>query len=188
MAKLTLSLCLCFLLYLSPPLFSEETNLTLKRVVDGDTLLLSNGERVRLIGVDTPEIHPSKKFDRVLSKKGADKEKILKQGYEAKKFVQQVLRNKRVRLQFDPTNQSIQNRDRYGRLLAYVYFDPILYENPPPWLEDFYNSDLYQSGFLNGLLVYSGLGEAYTRFPFKYKKDFRNYENLAKSEGWGIWE
>jgi len=35
-----------------------------KRIVDGDTLLLANGGRVRLIGLDTPEAHKSKKLHR----------------------------------------------------------------------------------------------------------------------------
>ena len=38
--------------------------LIVKRVIDGDTLLLGNGERVRLIGIDTPEVHESGKLYR----------------------------------------------------------------------------------------------------------------------------
>jgi len=41
-----------------------EDYYTVKRVVDGDTLLLKNGQRIRLIGVDTPEVHVSKKLYR----------------------------------------------------------------------------------------------------------------------------
>ena len=37
------------------------------KVVDGDTLVLSNGEKIRLIGVDTPEIaHPSSRITALL--------------------------------------------------------------------------------------------------------------------------
>ena len=35
---------------------TEETGSLVTRVIDGDTVELSNGERVRLIGIDTPEI------------------------------------------------------------------------------------------------------------------------------------
>jgi len=54
-----LSPTIVFLLLFTP--FSDAKNLTCTRVVDGDTIILSNGERVRLIGVDTPETkHPKK--------------------------------------------------------------------------------------------------------------------------------
>ncbi|MDD5596096.1 MAG: hypothetical protein PHY94_07650, partial [Candidatus Omnitrophica bacterium] len=37
----------------------DYSNIIVKRAVDGDTLVLENGERVRLIGIDTPELHES---------------------------------------------------------------------------------------------------------------------------------
>jgi len=76
---------------------------TVRRVVDGDTLVLENGERVRLIGVDTPEtVHPQKPVERF--------------GKQASAFTRRLLEGQRVRLKFDQ-----QRRDRYGRTLAYVY-------------------------------------------------------------------
>ena len=51
------------LLFLSIPLFSQSADFQIawvKRVIDGHTLLLFGGERVRLIGVDTPEVNESK--------------------------------------------------------------------------------------------------------------------------------
>ena len=54
-----LSPTIVFLLLFAP--FSDAKNLTCTRVVDGHTIILSNGERIRLIGVDTPETkHPNK--------------------------------------------------------------------------------------------------------------------------------
>ena len=73
------------------------------RVVDGDTIVLDGGERVRLIGVDTPEtVHPQKPVERF--------------GKEASAFTRRLLEGRRVRLAFDQ-----QRRDRYGRTLAYMY-------------------------------------------------------------------
>lgn len=43
---------------------SNYADILVKRVVDGDTLVLENGERVRLIGIDTPEMHESNKLYR----------------------------------------------------------------------------------------------------------------------------
>jgi micrococcal nuclease len=72
-------------------------------VIDGDTVQLSNGEEVRLIGVDTPETeHPHKPVQPF--------------GKEASAFTKQLVEGKEVRLEFD-----VQWRDKYRRLMAYVY-------------------------------------------------------------------
>jgi micrococcal nuclease len=89
------------------------------RAIDGDTLELAGGERVRLIGVDTPETkHPKKALERF--------------GAEASAFTSQLVAGKRARLEYDQ-----QRRDRYGRTLAYVF------------LEDgtFVNADIIRQGF-----------------------------------------
>jgi len=79
-----------------------------QRVVDGDTLLLGTGERVRLIGVDTPETKrpntPVQYF-----------------GKEATAFTKRVAEGKRIRLEYDQANAHIDHKDRYGRTLAYVF-------------------------------------------------------------------
>lgn len=78
----------------------EPTYLVTK-VVDGDTVELSNGEKVRLICIDTPEV-------------GED----LYQ--EAKDKLSLLLLNKRVILEKD-----VSETDRYGRLLRYVFIDDL---------------------------------------------------------------
>ncbi|MBI5729439.1 MAG: thermonuclease family protein [Candidatus Magasanikbacteria bacterium] len=73
------------------------------RVIDGDTIELETGEKVRYIGVDTPEtVHP-KKAAQCFGKEASNKNKELVTG-------------KKVRLVKD-----ISEVDRYGRLLRYVY-------------------------------------------------------------------
>jgi micrococcal nuclease len=82
------------------------------RVVDGDTIHVDAGgvdERVRLIGVDTPEV----------STFGGHKECF---GPQASMYTTSRLSGRRVRLVFD-----VELRDRYGRLLAYVYLGPELF-------------------------------------------------------------
>lgn len=73
------------------------------RVVDGDTFVLSTGERVRLIGVDTPES----------VKPGSPVECF---GREASEHLKQLILGQSVRLERD-----VSDRDRYGRLLRYAY-------------------------------------------------------------------
>jgi micrococcal nuclease len=81
-----------------------------QRVIDGDTQLLDNRERVRLIGVDTPETkHPSKPVQYF--------------GKEASAFTKRMVEGKRVRLEFDMANTAGRHKDRYGRTLAYVFLE-----------------------------------------------------------------
>jgi len=123
------------------------------RVIDGDTLVVDidgKQEKVRLIGVDTPEtVHPSKPVEYF--------------GKEASAFTKKLAAGQGVRLEYDQ-----QKRDRYGRLLAYVY------------LED--------GTFLNAELIKQGYGFAYTRFPFRYMEEFRRYEKEARESRRGLWK
>ena len=83
------------------------------RVVDGDTIVVNyNGveEYVRLIGVDTPEsVHP-------------DSFKNTEAGILASDYTKEKLEGKEVELEFD-----VQQRDMYGRLLAYVYVGGVMF-------------------------------------------------------------
>ena len=88
----------------SPPK-SEGDWRTCIRVVDGDTILLDGDERVRLIGVDTPEsVDPRRPVQYF--------------GKEASAFTRRLAEGRRLRLEYDRERQ-----DRYGRTLAYVYLD-----------------------------------------------------------------
>lgn len=76
-----------------------------ERVVDGDTLLLSIRERVRLLGIDTPET----------KKEGVP---VQPWGPEATEFTERFIAGRPVRLTFDR-----ERVDQFGRLLAYVWQD-----------------------------------------------------------------
>ncbi len=70
------------------------------RVVDGDTVVLAGGERIRYIGIDTPEVTGTpERFGR-----------------EAVRFNRRLVEGRRVRLERDASE-----RDRFDRLLRYVY-------------------------------------------------------------------
>jgi micrococcal nuclease len=76
------------------------------RVVDGDTIHVRIGERlekVRYIGVNTPELHHPSKGEEP-------------GGRQAHAVNRRLVENRRVRLELD-----VQARDRHGRLLAYVW-------------------------------------------------------------------
>lgn len=78
-------------------------------VVDGDTLKIQyNGteQKVRLIGIDTPEsVHP-------------DKNKNTEYGKKASEYTKKLVEGTKVKLEFD-----VSQTDKYGRLLAYVYLE-----------------------------------------------------------------
>lgn len=146
--KRQLTSAIIAVLFLFNALSAQELR-TVARVIDGDTIQMEGGERVRLIGVDTPEtVHPSKPVERF--------------GKEASDFTRRTVEGKKVRLEYDQ-----ERKDKYGRTLAYVY------------LED--------GTFLNAEIIKQGYGFAYTRFPFKYLEEFRNYERQARERGVGLW-
>ena len=88
-----------------------------KNVVDGDTIEITRygkSEKVRLIGVDTPETLDPRKTVQCFGKEASD-------------FSKSSLSQKVVRLEFDP---NVGERDKYNRLLAYVWVDGTLYNKP----------------------------------------------------------
>src|SRR5580765_3571088 len=76
-----------------------------ERAVDGDTLLLADHTRLRVLGADTPE---TKRPDWPVEPFGP----------EAHEFTRQHVEHRNVRLEFDK-----ERRDKYNRVLAYVYVD-----------------------------------------------------------------
>jgi len=77
----------------------EKQTAIVTRVTDGDTITIEGGERVRLLGINCPE-----KGEQFYS--------------DGKKFVEQLLLYKEVELERD-----VINKDQYGRILRYVWFD-----------------------------------------------------------------
>lgn len=108
-------------------------------------------ETVRFIGVDTPETHKPNT-------------PVQCYGPEATTYTKQLIGNQKVRLQADPLNT---NRDRYGRLLRYVY--------------------LPDGTLLEQKLIEQGYGFAYTYFPLSRAEEFRAYEQTAKKANLGLW-
>ncbi len=83
---------------------SPPTTARVIEVIDGDTITVEGGYRVRYIGIDTPEIHPQ----------------LEAYGNEAWQANRQRVAGKMVRLERD-----ISETDKYGRLLRYVYMDGV---------------------------------------------------------------
>ena len=136
---------------LNPFVFATSSNLhRVTRVVDGDTVVIDTGDKVRYIGIDTPEtVSPTKPVQCF--------------GKEASAFNTQLVGGKLVRLEKD-----ISERDKYGRLLRFVY------------LED--GTDV------NLVLVQNGYAHAAT-FPPDVRRasEFLVAEREARTAHRGLW-
>jgi len=96
------------LLFLNPAVASasqSQSQGTVGWVIDGDTFQLDTGERIRFIGIDTPEYQPWKHRTDFYGK-------------EAFLFTKSLLKDKKVLLEKD-----VSEKDKYGRTLAYVYLE-----------------------------------------------------------------
>ena len=131
----------------------SKTTYKIARIVDGDTFIIDyNGveERVRLIGVDSPEsVHPDTTKNNELGKIASD-------------FSKNYLEGKEVCLELD-----VQERDKYGRLLAYAYVGGQMY---------------------NKILLQEGMARAFTYPPnIRYNDDFIEIEKTAREANKGLW-
>ena len=97
---------------------STSSATVVSRVIDGDTFELSDGQKVRYIGIDSPETkHPRKGIECF--------------GQAASDYHRQLVEGRTVKLVKD-----VSDRDRYGRLLRYVYLD-----------DQFLNEELVRNGY-----------------------------------------
>lgn len=125
-------------------------------IADGDTLTVDmegKKEKIRFIGVDTPEIYH-----------GGDTPPSQCYGEKAKAFTEAAVDNKRVKLVADEEGT---NRDKYGRLLRYVYN--------------------YQNMSLDETLVSEGYGFAIDGFAYSKKEHYLNLMKDAEMGKKGLW-
>jgi len=132
------------------PMVKQELELVeVVAVIDGDTVKIKvNGEEksVRLIGVDTPEKNEC--FEK-----------------EATKRAKELMENKRIKLESDSSQD---DKDKYDRLLRYIY------------LED--------GTLVNKKLIEEGFGAEYTfKTAYKFQTEFKAAEKMAKEGKMGIW-
>ncbi len=146
---------------------NQFEEVTITRVVDGDTVIVlldGEEERVRLIGIDTPEsVHP-------------DKEKNTDMGELASEYAENLLKEEMtVYIEFDKSE-----RDYFGRLLAYI------------WLEDKVNPTKERDikrYMVNAILLQDGYAIAH-----KYPPNVKNHElfielqEKAENEEMGLWK
>ena len=133
--------------------YNDKNAYRVIRVVDGDTFVIEyngNKEKVRLIGIDTPEsVHPNA-------------EKNTEFGELVSNYSKRNLLEKYVVLEFD-----VDERDKYGRLLAYAYIDGQMY---------------------NKVLLEMGYAKVATFPPnVKYVDEFTQIQKNVRESKRGLW-
>ncbi len=136
-------------------------------VTDGDTLTvnyLGTRERLRLIGIDSPESFDDEKAHRDSARTGEKLSSILKKGDRSKAYLATVVqRGEKLRVDFD-----IDKRDRYDRLLGYVY--------------------LPSGELLNVKIVRDGYAKPSTNEGnHRYKREINRAYTEAKNDRRGLW-
>ncbi len=109
----------------SKPQPVETQQAVVRRVSDGDTVVLIDGRRVRYIGIDTPELHHPTKPVQYYAR-------------EAAEFNRQLVEGKQVRIEYD-----LERKDKYGRTLAYLYLPD----------GTFVNAELVRQGYAHTLTI-----------------------------------
>lgn len=124
--------------------FDESKYVVVERVIDGDTIVVENEIHVRLLGINTPE---KKEFYY----------------YEAKEFLEELIFNKTIKIEYGK-----EKYDRYNRTLAYVFLEN---EN--------INLKLVEKGFANFYFP-SGKDGYYNDFKEVWENCINNNVNLCK--------
>ena len=134
----------------SPAAGADSLRVKVHWVDDGDTIVVAGGERVRYLGINTPEVahkeEPGEPF-----------------GDEAKDFNKKLVQGRWINLEL-----AEQQRDHYGRLLAYVF--------------------LADGTFVNGELVRQGYAHLLRKQPkLRYWERLLALQRQALKEKKGMW-
>ncbi len=130
--------------------WDEMTRATVKYVIDGDTVILTNGEKVRYTSIDTPE--RGQCWYR-----------------QAKEMNRDLVSGREIMLE-----QDISNRDKYERLLRYIYVGE--------------KNDTERIMFVNMELVKAGLARVKEYKPdLEYLEELEKAEDYAKTNKIGLW-
>lgn len=131
------------------------------RVVDGDTVYVNfasgKQEKVRFTGVDTPELT----------------REIEPYGKKAAAYTRSRLDGRNIWLEMD-----VQERDRYGRLLAYIWLDQPESDNGKEVRAKMFNAELHLEGYAQVMTIPPNV---------KYADHFVKYQREARNAGKGLW-
>lgn len=144
------------------------------RVIDGDTFVLTSGERVQLIGVDAPETQDPDKPVEYL-------------GPESREFLHLVLHDRQIQVEFEG-----ERTDKYGRLLCYVWISKHLTEDErAAGASSVYVDEVLDTLpdliLINSWIIEHGYAMAYLKYPHSREAEFLEKEMRARRAGVGMW-
>lgn len=145
----------------------DSASYQVTKVFDGDTFeveISGKKEKVRMLGIDTPEKYDSDKLDRDSERTKKDKETIRRLGSLSSGYTVRLIGGKKVRL--IPDSKGDQT-DKYGRLLRYVYLD--------------------DGTFVNKKIIEDGYATAFRRFKVSKEKELIEAEKDARENKRGLW-
>ncbi len=135
---------------------------TVSWIYDGDTIKVTGVGKVRLLGIDVPEREDSER-DRFYQHRGIPPRRLRGISRAAFTFLVTTVKGRQVTLELDR-----EPRDRYGRLLAYIY--------------------LPDRTLLNRTLLDKGYASVFRKYNFRLKSEFLAAEERARKRGVGLWE
>ena len=133
----------------------DYSRIRVTMVIDGDTVELADGEKVRYIGINTPEL-----WRKVNGRWVRDPRPFAEESAE---FNRSLTEGKLVKLEFD-----VERRDKYERLLAYVYLDD----------DTFVNAELVRQGYAQIMTIPPNV---------KYVDLFLRLQREARAQNRGLW-
>lgn len=150
------------ILLLPAPSTAETFSGKVKWIYDGDSIEVAGIGTVRLLGIDAPEYKSSQR-DRYYLRWGIEPAALRHINRAGKTYLIETVKGKTVVLKTEK-----KDRDRYNRLLAYVY--------------------LPDGRLLNQHLLEKGYAVVYRRFDFDLKSEFLEAESRARSNKQGLWQ
>jgi len=132
----------------------QANSVTVTDIVDGDTIIVDTHTLVQLLGVDALGTLQGDARNRELEKRSTT-------------FTAHFLKGQRVELRYDSANRLKKHKDKWNRVLAYVY------------LED--------GTLFNLAMIQHGYARAYTKYPLELVGEFKKAEQDVREKFIGLW-
>lgn len=187
MSRAILSIFFLFLvLRFSHAAMPQTESVTIQRVMDGDTFRLSNGQKLKLAGVNAPELHDTPKLPQEARRFNKEVWAFRSLADQAERLVQRLVKDANKEIWIESGTQGV---DEQGNLIGYIYIptsklDPDVIVDGETVTEQ---NGRYQV-FLNAYLLKVGLAELMSStLDSKYQELFSRLEAEAKKNEKGLW-
>ena len=164
----------------------QTESMTIERVMDGDTFRLSNGQKLKLAGVNAPELHDTPKLPQEARRFHKEVWAFRSLSDQAERLAQRLVRETNKEILVESSTQTV---DEQGNLLGYIYM-PVSKLDSETIVDG--ETVTEQNGryqvFLNAYLLRIGLAELTpSTLDPKYQDLFSRLELEAKKNKKGLW-